>query len=133
MAKLLDREAILKADDLPVEEMEIPEWGGVVRIRAMSGKERDAYEESIILKRKDGEYETVMSNMRAKLLVRTIVDENDKPLFTTQDLELLGGKSADVLSRLFQVAARLSGISRDDVEELAKNSESAQNGDFGSV
>jgi hypothetical protein len=37
-------------------------------------------------------------------------------------VEALGKKSAAALNRVFEVAQRLSGITDDDVEELAKNS-----------
>lgn len=45
---VLTREAILSADDLPAETVDVPEWGGKVRIRTMTGSERDAFESSLI-------------------------------------------------------------------------------------
>ena len=30
---LLSRDAILQAQDLPHEDVEVPEWGGMVRVR----------------------------------------------------------------------------------------------------
>ena len=44
----LTREEILAKTDLPYEDAEVPEWGGWVRIRALSGKQRDAIEASIV-------------------------------------------------------------------------------------
>ena len=41
---LLTRDLILKADDIQTREVEVPEWGGTVLIRALTGTERDAYE-----------------------------------------------------------------------------------------
>jgi len=41
-------------------------------------------------------------------------------LFTDADVKALGMKSAVALQRVFDVAQRLSGITSDDVDELAK-------------
>jgi hypothetical protein len=38
------------------------------------------------------------------------------------DINTLGQKSAAALDRVYEVAARLSKISKEDVDELAKNS-----------
>jgi len=45
---LLTRDAILEAQDLQHEEVYIPEWGGSVRVRTLTGAERDAFEQSIV-------------------------------------------------------------------------------------
>ena len=44
----LNREAILAAEDLPRELVEVPEWGGAVYVRALTGAERDQFEASKI-------------------------------------------------------------------------------------
>lgn len=117
---LLTRDAILAADDLSFEDVPVPEWGGTVRVRTLSGTERDAFEASIVEQR--GKKSSVdMRNIRAKLAARTIVDEDGKRLFSERDVELLGAKSASALQRVFEVAQRLNGLSDGDVEELVKN------------
>lgn len=116
----LTREAILQADDLPREMIEVPEWGGSVYVRALSGAERDAYEAACLEKRGKS-YETNLQNLRAKLCALTVCAEDGKRLFTEADIDALGGKSAAALDRLFAAAKRLSGLGAEDVEELAKN------------
>jgi hypothetical protein len=49
-------------------------------------------------------------------------------LFTDEDVAALGQRSAAALERVFDAASRLSGLSAEDMEELAKNSESGQSG-----
>jgi hypothetical protein len=121
MSKYLGREKILGADDLASEDVAVPEWGGVVRVRCMTGAERDRFEESIVDQR--GKKTRVdMGNIRAKLVAATVVDEEGARIFSDRDVEALGKKSAAALNRVFEVAQRLSGITDDDVEELAKNS-----------
>ena len=118
----LDRDAILQAQDIDIESVDVPEWGGSVYVKGMTGTERDAFETSIVQQR--GDNPTVnMSNIRAKLAAQTICDEDGKCLFTKTDVKLLGKKSALALDRVFSVAQRLSGISGDDVEVLAEGLE----------
>jgi hypothetical protein len=123
---LLTRDAILEAQDLQHEEVYIPEWGGSVRVRTLTGAERDAFEQSIVDQRgKDTRMN--LRNIRAKLVALTVVDGDGKRLFSDADAKLLGQKSASALDKIFDVAQRLSGLRDEDVEELAKNSEDGLN------
>jgi hypothetical protein len=116
---LLNRDTILKAADLITEQVEVPEWGGSVLVRAMNGAERDQYEKSVLV-RKGKNTEVNLVNARAKLVALTVVDEAGKRLFTDGDVAALGQKSAAALNRIFNVATRLSGITEEDVEELTE-------------
>ena len=116
---VLSRSDILKADDLIRELVAVPEWGGDVFVRAMSGAERDAFEASIVVTRgKDTSMN--MSNIRAKLAVLTICDEIGRQLFEDEDIQALGQKSAAALQRVFEVAQKLSGIGEEAVKELTE-------------
>ena len=119
---LLNREAILTANDIEKREVYIPEWGGSVYVRGMTGRERDQFEAGIV-KQKGRNTEINMKNARAKLVVLCTVDENGKRIFGDADIALLADKSAKALDRIFSVAQELSGISKDDMEELTKNSD----------
>jgi hypothetical protein len=126
---LLKRDEILKASDLTFEDVDVPEWGGVVRVRALSGAERDRFEQSCVVQQ-GKKTKMNMNNIRAKLCALTLVDEAGLRIFSDLDVEALGAKSAAALDRVFDVAQRLSGISDDDLEELEKNSESVQGDAF---
>ena len=126
---ILTRDAILQAEDLARELVEVPEWGGHLYIRALTGSERDAFESSVVEQR-GRSVKMNMRNIRAKLVALTAVDEAGKRFFSDADVKLLGGKSAAVLDRLFEIAQRLSGLRDEDVEELAKNLESDQDDDL---
>ena len=117
----LTADEILKADDLATEDVDVPEWGGKVRICTLRARDRDAYEASIIKVDVHNNVRQDYNNMRAKLLARTIVDEAGKRLFTDQQIEALGDKSAAAMDRCFSVASRLNAVSNSDLEELAKN------------
>ena len=118
--KFLTRDAILKAHDLPTEDVEVPEWGGVVRVRGLTGAERDAFEQSIVEQRGKNTRMN-LRNIRAKLVALTVVDEEGNRVFSDEDAEALGKKSAAALDRVFAAAQRLSGLRPEDVEELAGN------------
>ena len=45
---LLFKTAILAAQDLQTEDVEVPEWGGAVRVRSFTGRERDAFQASMV-------------------------------------------------------------------------------------
>jgi hypothetical protein len=137
---LLSREEILEAQDLETEIVPVPEWGGDVRVKGLTGEERDSYEAACLQERPSydakgkqvrGRTEMArnLSNVRAKLVARSIVGEDGERLFTDHDVAVLGKKSAAALERVFDVAARLSRLSDEDVEELAGNSDAAQSGD----
>lgn len=122
MSDILTMDQILSADDLKKELVEVPEWGGHVYIKALTGKERDKMEAAVIT----GPGERNFSNIRAKLVSLSVVDEEGVRLFTFEDAEKLGDKSAAVLDRLFAVAQKLSGMTKKDIDELAKKLEPAQ-------
>lgn len=122
------RDEILGADDLPVEEVEVPEWGFWVRVKTLTGTERDAFEAAIV-NRNGKNVSQNLQNIRARLVANTLVDENGARMFKFADIEVLGRKSAKALDRVYEVAARLCGISDEDLEEMAKNSGSDQSDD----
>jgi hypothetical protein len=123
---LLSKIQILTADDLVTRDISVPEWGGEVRIKTLTGAERDQYEADSV-KMNKGKREVNMANMRARLIAMCAVDENGQPLFTRADVMKLGQKSAVALERVFDAAATMSGMSDEDVNELAGNFDGDQN------
>jgi hypothetical protein len=126
---MLTKEQILQAKDLPTETVFVPEWGGEVIVRTMSGTERDAFEKSIMdMSGKDAAVN--LSNIRAKLCAKVLVDEKGERMFNDREIDLLGKKSASALDKIFFVAQRLNGLSDKDVKDLAKNSETDLSDNF---
>ena len=119
MGTVLTRDAILGAEDLGTEIVDVAEWGGSVTVRGMTGKERDAFEASI-LERRGKRMVPNTANVRAKLVARCCLDENGDRLFTDADAEALGAKSGAAIDRVYEVAARLSGMTDEDIDELVE-------------
>jgi L-asparaginase II len=111
---LLTRDSILQAEDLPRREVPVPEWGGSVYVRMMTGSERDAFE-AVHLKNPTVE-------TRARIAVATVCDDTGKNLFDPGDVAAVGKKSFTALERIAQVALELNRIGSADIDELEKNS-----------
>ena len=112
----LTKDQILAADDLGLLEVNVPEWGGELFLRVMTVGERDAYENDWIQNKHRG-----VENFRAKFLQRVLCNSKGELLFTAGEIDLLAGKSARVMNRLWNLAMRHNSLTDADVEELAKN------------
>lgn len=111
---------ILAAEDRPFEDLDVPEWGVKVRLRGMSGTDRDAWEaKAVALKRGGQDVELSLADWRSRLVTKCLFDpETDERIFTDGEVSKLGAKAATVIERLFGLARRLSGLD-DDAEEEA--------------
>ena len=116
---LEDAASILDLPDLATEEVEVPEWGFRLRVRSLTGTERDAFEASL-LQTRGRDREINLRNMRAKLVVQSVRKADDSRVFSDTQVEALGRKNAAALQRVFRVAQKLSGLAEDEVEELTR-------------
>lgn len=114
---ILTKEQILKAEDVKRIKIEVPEWGGEIYISMMTGTARDEFETGVLEHQKNGK----VGNARARLAAATITDENGTPLFSHEDIEELGKKSAKVLDRIVNEAQKLNKLTASDLEEAEKN------------
>lgn len=116
---ILSKKDILEIADIKKQLVPVPEWGGEVYVKGLTGAERDKFESELVTIR--GKEQVVnMANARAKLAAMSICDENGKRLFGESDVQALSQKSGAALQRIFAVAQKLSGLSDDDVEELTE-------------
>ena len=123
--KFLNRAEILAISDMRTEDVFVPEWDAWVKVRTLNASERDRFEAGTV-QRNGNSVTTNMENIRARLCLLCLVDENGERMFQEEDTFPLGGKSAAALDRVFQVAQRLNGLRAEDVDELAKNSSAGQ-------
>lgn len=115
--RLLTKDDVLAAADLPTEDVAVPEWGeGVgVRIRTLTCAEHKAFTKRV----KDL---TTDAEVTAHLVVACAVDESGGPLFTPADIPLLMQKSVPAVTRIGREAIRLNGLQPGAVEDARKNS-----------
>jgi hypothetical protein len=108
--------AILGADDLPREPVDVP-WdlgGPKLFVRGLTASEKDAW---VARTMPGGEFAWT-NNLTAELVCATLVDEDGERVFADEDAAALGKKGAATLSALFAVAMRLSGLSEDTEEQV---------------
>jgi len=111
---LLNKDDILKARDSKYLVVNVPEWGGDVKLKTMSVAEQIQYEKL----QEDKDNNSLILNM----LIFCCVDEDDNKLFEKEDLVELQKKSAHPICHLFREALKLNSLSQKNVEEGAKNS-----------
>ncbi len=109
----LSRDSILSADDLPREEVHVPEWGGSVFVRTLTAGERDRFEGWIAGDQFD--------RFRAKLAALAVCDEAGARVFTDGDVDALAAKSCKALHRVADAAYRLNRFTKEDLEAIAGN------------
>lgn len=117
---VLGRDGILGADDLTTDDVEVPEWGGVVRIKMLTANQKDSWEASVFDKN-GNRTPTSLTGLRARLAALSIVDHHGVRVFTDKDVPRLGQKSSAALERVFDAARKLNGINEEDVAELAED------------
>ena len=132
---LLNFDDIVASQDKEYEDVEVPEWGGTVRIATMSGEDRDRWELSMMQADDTSERGFKLNfdaYSRVRLVAMCLVDDNFNRIFVTKEqIERLSQKSGKVMDLLYDVAQRVNGITDEDIDDLEKNSVSAQNGDSG--
>lgn len=117
MSKYLTAESILAADDFQYADVDCPEWGGVVRVRSLSGGQRSVITQRI--QSKDTE------NLEELLVIMGCVDENGNRIFTNAHMDALKKKSNSPIQRISKKIMELSGIGTADekLKEAKKNSD----------
>ena len=118
----LTRDQIVSEHPLRVQDVDVPEWEGSVRIRELGALEAEQFWAGIV-KDRGPKGDGTPPNFRARLLVECIVDDDGKRMLQAGDEDVLANKSSAVLQRLFDVACELSGITEAEIEEIAGNSE----------
>lgn len=129
---LLTRDQILAAKDIATEQVDVPEWGGAVLVRGLSGGARDTIEAMYISA--DGSLDRErFGNFRAAVVAKSIVADGGDRLFTDDDVMALGEKSSLALGRVFDTAMRLSALNPDSGDGIYEDLKDAPNVDTGTA
>ena len=106
--KFLSASEILAAQDIETVDVDVPEWGGTVRLRAMSGEEAAKFVDSLGGK---------TSTSAVKVVMLCAINEKGDPLFSEEQLELLKKKSLRAILRLQKEVLRINGMSEEAAAE----------------
>ena len=112
---LLNKEQIFACQDLSVETVAMPEWGGEVKIKTMSIGDQIEFER-LNKKSKDS------SNIVCNTLMFCCIDDEGNRLFSEADIKVLEKKSFRAIEKLFRACLDLNAIHSDSLEKEAKNS-----------
>lgn len=119
MAKILGKDDILSANDIYIEEVSVPQWGGSVYVKTLTGAERDHLESQLIEFSPSGQARKMKTDrLRTLLAVLGICDKEGKPVFTMKDIPQLEKKSAAALDIVVAKIQSLAGMSPADIESL---------------
>jgi hypothetical protein len=121
--KLLTKEEIFQVKDIITEEVFVEAWEGKVILKALSAKEKEAYEWVVYdsgQARKAGKGKA-LENTRARLVAACAVLENGERMFTYEEVKALGEKSAIAIEVLFKKAQQMNGMETKAVEEVVEN------------
>jgi len=129
MGQLLNKEALLKGDDLKKEKVELED--GFVYVREMTAHEKNVWEHSLYKMTKDNKgrqnVEMNMDDYNSKLAVCTICDENGELIFNFNDYKTLRQKMSGArMDKIVEVAQRINGITDEEKENLLTSSEADQ-------
>ena len=111
------RKRLLGANDIKVQPIDIPAWGGTYYLRVISGKARESFEESYSQEK--------MKNFRLRFLVLTLCDEDGKPILSDADMDALGERSSVEINRVFDAAWKLNAFTQEAVDALGEGSQNA--------
>lgn len=117
MTKVLTGIEILAADDREFALVDVPEWGGHVRIVSLDADQLLAYHELSAAASK-GKKE----NPLAYLVAESCVDAEGKKAFTKADVERIAKKRPKILVRIMNAALKLNSM-EEKTEDDPGNSE----------
>lgn len=127
----LTEEQILAALDryeVETRKLRIPELGGTVYVREMSGQIRNRLEATYATIRNGGDSKQ-LDKITAQIVAYCTVDEAGKPIMTMNAAQRVVSKMQKVAFRIRDAALELSATDEDDVEALAEVFDGAQSGD----
>ncbi len=116
----LTRKDILAAEDLSYEEVDCPEWGGVVRVRELTAGE--ALDLGNATLQGSG---NISPDDFKRVAAIVIVDSTGKSQFNDKDITLLGRKSLAPIRRIVEATLRISSLTEEAAEEAGKEPSAA--------
>jgi len=114
----LTREQILGAQDRKVIELDVPEWGGTIRLRSMSGLAAEEYIKAVQDAKTD--FEPLL------LLISSSVigDDNELMFPAPEDVKGLASKNLSALKHVSEACMEVNGFNQEEVAEALKETAS---------
>jgi hypothetical protein len=102
------REKLLAAKiDFPQEVVDVPEMGGKVTVKGMSGKDLSAFYKSV---RKGKTLEVDEETFNARLVASSLVDSNGKRLLKDEEFTVAQEWPGQIFNKLLTASMRVNGL-----------------------
>ncbi len=128
----MNREEFFAFKDVIIEKVPVSELGATMYVRSLSAAEKAAWEQEALITAATGSNISLsrdsMRTARERLVELATCNEDGSQFFNKGDAAAIGAKNARIVSALYDAAAKLSGISKEDVEAIAKNSKAVREG-----
>jgi hypothetical protein len=122
------RDKILNAQDIKKETVHVDEWDADLIVRGLTGKERADIIDKATVKETNDKGEVINSSvdqlvLLPLLIIATTTDPADgSPVFGDADRDALNDKSSSAIDKVSAVSLRLSGMTKQEGDAIAKNS-----------
>ncbi len=110
--ELLSVEDILAVDDRGASTVDVPEWGGKVKVRGISGRLRWRFEAAVLKGRQTGDYAD-MADVQVAIVAEALG-------VGSKEYAKLANKNAGALDRIRDAALKVSGMDDEDVESFGE-------------
>ena len=107
--RILSVEDILTAPDIDERVVEVPEWGGAVKIRSFTKQRQIQLREKAVV---NGDVDS--ERMELLMFIEGVVE----PQFSIEHIELLRGKSASAMDRVLSAILDLGGMTPERQKEM---------------
>jgi hypothetical protein len=113
----LSKVEILAIPRRTAEEVNVPDWNGSVRVKLMTGGERDEVFAGI--EQRDGR--TDMRVYRSRLVSASVVADDGSPMFTYDEALALDDSQPAALHLLFNASQRINRLRPEDIAAAEGN------------
>lgn len=111
---MLTAEQILEVKDLNEKDIEVKEWGGSIKIREFTAKQRQEFTKAFA--------EDIASDEAlVKIVSLAAIKEDGSPLFTEEQAQQLKEKSGVILERLAEEVLKLNGLNQNAAKDAKGN------------
>ena len=113
---LLGKSVLLQRPSLPTEDIELPEFGGTLRVRAWTGEDNDAFGKAAKACEFDG------GMFAAAVAVSAINESGDRMFDMNGDVKRIAEAwPKPALERVWRVVSRMNSLTKAGAEEAEKN------------
>ena len=118
MSGFLTREQILAADDRPTTILEVPEWGGKIRLRNWTLATATKWTERLS---EAAQNNAGLDGLFVYTIVNSVVNEEGELMFSEKDAKHLLEKAKAPAQRVFDAVQAMGKVDGETIEDSKKN------------